>query len=155
MSNNKLKIGLISSKGGHLVELVQLDDVFKEFSHFWVTFSGEDVAHYLKGNRVYFAHFPESRNILNLVRNFFLAVSIFIKEKPNVLISAGAGIAIPFFIVGKFLFGCRLVYVESYDFVSYPSLTGKVLYNIVDLFLIQHLSQKKWYPKAKHWGSLL
>jgi len=151
----KIKIGLISSKGGHLFELIQLKKLFKKYRRFWITFPGQDTQYYLKNETIYYAYYPESRNIVNLIKNFVLALEYFKKEKPKILISCGAGIAIAFFLVGKLFYKTKLIYIESYDFIKYPSMTGKILYNFTDLFLIQHNIQKKWYPKAKYWGSLL
>jgi len=150
----KRKIGIITSKGGHLIQINQLFPIFKQYSHFWVTFKGKDSEEYLKKEKKYYAYFPESRNIVNAIKNMFLAVKILLQEKPTVLISSGAGIAVPFFCIGKLL-KINLVFIETFDYVKYPSLTGKILYNVVDLFLVQHKIQKKWYPKAKYWGSLL
>ncbi len=151
----KLRLGLITSKGGHLFQLIQLKDFWKTQDRFWVTFDGPDIKYYLRNEKKYFAFYPESRNIFNAIRNFLLSFRILKKERPKILISTGAAIAVSFFIVGKIFFKTKLIYIEPYDFVSYPSLTGKILYNFVDLFLIQHRHQKKWYPKAKYWGSLL
>jgi len=150
----KNNIGIITSKGGHLSEVLQLQPLWVDRDRFWVTFRGKDTSYYLAKEKKHYAHFPESRSLVNAVRNLFLAVRILKKERPTVLISCGAGIAVPFFLVGKFLYGTRLIYIESYDFIAYPSLTGKLLYNFVDLFVVQHSIQKKWYPKAKYWGSL-
>lgn len=151
----KIRIGIITSRGGHLLQIYQLNKLFKKYNCFFVTFKGEDEKYFLRKERKYYAFYPESRNIINTIRNFFLAFLILYKEKPTHLISSGAGIAVPFFIVGKIFFKTKLIYIESFDYVSYPSLTGRILYNIVDLFLVQHKVQKKWYPKAKYWGSLL
>ena len=151
----KTKIGLISSKGGHLFQLLQLKKLLKKYNRFWVTFTGQDSSFYLKNESLYQAFYPESRNFPNAVRNFFLAIKILKKERPDFLISCGAGISVPFFIVGKLIFKIKLIYIEPYDFISYPSLTGRIMYNFVNLFLVQHKSQKKWFPKASHWGSLL
>ena len=149
------KIGIITSKGGHLYQLLRLDKLFKKYDTFWITFTGTDTSSYLKNERTYFAFYPESRNFINAIKNYFLSFKILKQEKPGYLISSGAAIAVPFFIVGKFFFRTKLIYIEPYDFVAYPSLTGKILYNFVDLFLVQHDRQKKWFPKAKYWGSLL
>ena len=154
-SKNSHKICLITSKGGHLYELLQLNKLLKRNDRFWVTGKGLDTKYYLKNEKVYYGYFPESRNIINLFRNFILAIKILNKEKPGILLSCGAGIAVPFFVIGKLFFSAKLIYIESYDFVNYPSLTGKILYNITDLFLIQHKIQQKWFLKAKFWGSLL
>jgi len=151
----KIKLEIITSTGGHLFQIYQLNKIFNKYNHFWITFKEKDVAYYLKNEKIYFAYYPESRNILNMIKNFFLAIKIFKKEKPTHLISSGAGVAIPFFIVGKLFFSARLVYIEPIDFVSYPSLTGKILYNFVDLFLVQQKIQKKWFKKAKFWGKLI
>lgn len=151
----KIKIGLISSRGGHLFQLNQLGSLWKKYNSFWVVDRGLDTDYFLKNEKVYYGFFPESRNIANSIKNLFLAFKILKTEKPKILISSGAGITIPYFLIGKLFYKTRLVYIEPYDFVRYPSLTGKIIYNFVDLFLVQHHFQKKWYPKAKYWGDLL
>lgn len=152
---DKIKIGLITSKGGHLFQLIQLKNLIKHYDRFWVTDKGNDVSEYLKKERIYYGNFPDSRNLFNLLRNLIMAFIILRKEKPQMLISCGAGIAVPFFLVGKYLFGQKLIFLETYDFIAFPSLTGKILYKFVDLFLIQHNVQKKWYPRANYWGKVL
>lgn len=149
------KLGIITSKGGHLYEIDQLTPLFSRYKHFWVTFRGKDVAHLQNHDKVYFAHYPETRHLPNFFRNMYLAYRIFSEETPSVLISCGAGIAVPFFLIGKLFFRTKLIYIESYDCIAYPSLTGRLVYNLVDLFLVQHTIQQKWYPKGKYWGSLL
>lgn len=149
------KICLISSKGGHLYQLIQLKPFWKTYDRFWITDRGLDTSYLLKKESKYFGYFPDSRHIINAIKNFFLAIKILNIEKPDILISTGAGISVPFFFVGKLFFKTKLVFVEPYDFIQYPSLTGRIVYNFVDIFLIQHDFQKKWYPKAKYWGSLL
>lgn len=150
-----IKIGIITSKGGHLFQIDRLRPFWKKYDLFWVTDRGLDTDHFLNKEKVYFGFFPDSRNMISAIKNIFLAIKILKTERPDVLISAGAGVAVPFFIIGKFLFRKKLIFIETYDFIQYPSLTGKIVYNFVDLFLIQHKIQKKWYPKAKSWGSLL
>lgn len=91
---------------------------------------------------------------MNAVRNLILAVKVLSQEKPKVLVSAGAGIAVPFFIAAR-LMGVRTIYIEPVDFIHQPSLTGKLVYRLVDLFLVQDKRQQKFFPKAKLWGSSL
>jgi len=141
------KIGIITSKGGHLIEILQIMPVLKNQKRFWVSFKGDDVSHYLRNEKVYFGYFPENRNIINFFKNFFLSIIVLIKEKPQILISTGAGIAVPFFITSKF-FGVKLIYIEPSYFVNKPSLTGRLIYNITDFFVVQNNLLQKWYPKA-------
>ncbi len=149
------KLGIITSKGGHLFEIIHLYPLIKKSNHFWVTYPGKDSEYLLKKEVVYYAHYPESRNWINSWKNIWRAMVIFMKEKPTVLISCGAGIAVPFFVIGKLFFRTRVIFIESYTFTRSQSLTGKVLYQFVDLFLVQHQFQKKWYPNAQYWGSLI
>jgi beta-1,4-N-acetylglucosaminyltransferase len=154
-SIKKIKIGIITSRGGHLFQLIQINSLFKKYDRFWVSFPGKDTEYYLKKERVYIAYHPESRNVFNAIKNSFLSIKIFLEQKPTHLVSSGAGLAVPFFFIGKILFRTKLIFIEPFDFVSYPSLTGRILYNFANLFLVQHKIQKKWFKKAKYWGSLL
>lgn len=146
---------IVTSKGGHLSQILKLQKLFKDINHYWITFKSKDVSYYLKREKKFYAHYPETRHLPNAILNLYLAWKIFKKHPPNFIISSGAGIAIPFLIIGKVFFGSKLIYIESYDYIAYPSLTGKIAYKFVDLFIIQHTIQKKWYPNAKYWGSLL
>ena len=148
------KIGLITSRGGHLFQLYQLKEWWSQYPRFWVSFPGQDVASMLTEEKVYLANYPESRNVYNALRNFFLALRLIHKERPTVLISCGAGIAPPFFYAAK-LFGIRLVFIEPYDFIYYPSISGRLVAPIVDVMLVQHIRQKSFYKKAQYKGSLL
>lgn len=149
-----MKIGFITSRGGHLFQVYQLKDWWKKYDRFWVTGKGGDSDYLLKGERVYYGYFPESRHLLNTFRNFILGLRILIKEKPDLLFSCGAGIAPPIFLAGKLL-GCKLIFMEPFDFIAFPSLSGKMAYRIVDKFLIQQKVQEKFYPRAEFWGSSL
>ena len=148
------KIGIITSRGGHLFQMYRLKPWWKRHDHFWVTFQGEDVSSILKNEKVYYGYQPESRNALNAIRNLLLAINILGKEKPSLIISCGAGIAPPFFYIAKFL-GIKTVFIEPYDFIAYPSLSGRLVAPIVDLLLVQHTEQLRFFRRAKYKGALL
>lgn len=148
------KLGLISSSGGHLFQLYQLKPLWSQFTRFWITFEGSTAKSLLRGEKLYFGFYPESRNAFNAIRNTFLAVYILIREKPDVLVSFGAGIAPPFFYIGKIL-GMKLIFIEPYDFIKEPSLTARMVEPIADIFLVQQKRQLKFFKKAKYWGSTL
>ena len=75
------------------------------------------------------------------------------KEKPDLIISSGAAVAVPFFYLGK-LFGAKLIYIEVFDRIDKPTLTGKLVYPITDEFIVEWEEMKKVYPKAKNLGSI-
>ena len=151
----KPKICLVSSPGGHLFHLIKLKSWWSKYPHFWVTKNSLDSNTMIgKNEKIYYANFPEQRNMVNFIKNLILAINIIYKEKPNIIISSGAGVAPPFFIIGKLL-GSKLIFVEIYDFIKYPTLSGKLVYPFTNLFIVQHKKQLKSYPKATMVGSIL
>ena len=75
------------------------------------------------------------------------------KERPDLIISSGAAVAVPFFYLGK-LFGAKLIYIEVFDRIDKSTMTGKMVYPIVDKFIVQWDEQLKVYPKAVNLGSI-
>lgn len=148
-----MKVCLVGSSGGHLTHLYMLKPFWENKERFWVTFDKEDARSLLEGEKMYPCYFPTNRNIKNLIRNTFVALKVLKKERPDVIISSGAAVAVPFFYLGK-LFGAKLIYIEVFDRIDKPTLTGKMVYPIVDKFIVQWDEQKKVYPKAVNLGSI-
>ncbi len=151
---NQLKIALICSSGGHLYQLFVLDAWWSKFSRFWVTFNKPDATSLLKSESVYYSHYPTNRNLLNLLKNTFLAFRILSEERPDFIVSTGAGVAIPFYILGR-LFGAKLIYLEVFDRLDAPTLTGLVVRPFCHKFLVQWEEQRAFYPNSDNWGQVL
>lgn len=151
--NKKLKVFLVSSSGGHLTHLYMLKPFWKNKERFWVTFEKEDAKSLLKNEKVYFCFYPTNRNIKALLKNMVIAWKLLHKEKPDLIISSGAAIAVPFFYIGKLL-RANLIYIEVFDRIDKPTLTGRIVYPITDKFIVQWNEQKKVYPKAINLGSI-
>ncbi len=149
-----MKICLVGSSGGHLTHLYLLKKYWEKHERFWVTFDKEDSRSLLKDEKKYWCHFPTNRNIKNLIKNTFLAFKILRKEKPDLIISSGAAVAIPFFYLGK-LFKAKTVYVEVYDRIELPTVTGKIVYPVTDQFILQWEEQKEFYPKGTNIGGIM
>lgn len=152
MLKNK-KICLVGSSGGHLTHLYLLKSVWETKDRFWVTFNKEDANSILKDEKLYYCFFPTNRNIKNLLKNSILAYKLLKKEKPDIIISSGAAVAVPFFYIGK-LFKIKTIYIEVFDRINKPTLTGKLVYPVTDKFIVQWEEMKKVYPKAINLGSI-
>lgn len=148
-----MKVCLVGSSGGHLAHLYMLKDFWKDKDRFWVTFDKEDARSILENEKVIPCYYPTNRNIKNLIKNTFLAIRVLLKEKPDLIISSGAAVAVPFFYIGKIL-GAKLIYIEVFDRIDKPTVTGKLVYPIADKFIVQWEEQKKVYPKAINLGSI-
>lgn len=148
-----MKICLVGSSGGHLTHLYLLKPFWKDKERFWVTFDKEDTRSILGNETFYPCHYPTNRNLKNLIKNTVLAFNILRKEHPDVIISSGAAVAVPFFYLGK-LFGAKTVYIEVFDRIDAPTLTGKIVYPVTDKFIVQWEEMKKVYPKAINLGGI-
>ena len=154
MNLSTAKICIPSSSGGHLTHMWLLKPIWeKAAARFWVTFDKEDANSLLEGERVYHCHYPTNRNILNLIKNTALAWKVLRKERPDLIIRSGAAVAVPFFLIGK-LRGTKLVYVEVFDRVDKPTMTGRMLNGIADLFVVQWPEQLQVYTHAVDLGSI-
>ncbi len=148
-----MKICLTGSSGGHLTHLYMLKPFWGKYDRFWVTFDKEDARSLLKDERMYTCYFPSNRSIKGLFINTRIAWKILRKEKPDLIISTGAAVSVPFFYLGK-LFGVKTVYVEIFDRIDSPTLAGKLCYPATDIFIVQWEEMKKVYRKAVNLGSI-
>lgn len=130
-----------------------LKPFWKNKHRFWVTFNKEDARSLLQNEKVYFCHFPSNRSIKALILNSIRAFTIIPKEKPDLIISSGAAPAIPFFYIGKLL-GVKTIYIEVFDRINTPTLSGKLCYPVADRFIVEWEEMKKIYPKAINLGSI-
>ena len=143
-SDKSAKLLLVSSSGGHLTETAS---AWENYERVWVSFKQPDVQAALENERVHWAYYPTTRNIKNAIRNFFLALKVIPQEKPQAVVSAGAGVAVPFFVAAK-LFRVKTMYIECYDRPTLPTMTGKMLYILADSFNVQNEEQQKNFPDS-------
>lgn len=148
-----MKVCLVGSSGGHLTHLLLLKPFWQDKDRFWVTFDKEDARSVLKGEKMYPCCYPTNRSIKALIKNTFLAIKVLKKEKPDLIISCGAAVAVPFFYIGKMM-GARTVFIEVFDRMDAATLTGKMVYPVTDRFIVQWKSMKKVYKKAIDLGSI-
>jgi beta-1,4-N-acetylglucosaminyltransferase len=149
----RTQVALVCSPGGHLQQMLALRPAWEDLSRFWVTLEGPDVSHLLSGERVLRAHGPTNRNLPNLLRNLVFAWKVIRRDKPDVVLSTGAGLAVPFLVVGK-LRGCRTVYVESLTRTRSLSLSGKLVYPFTDVFFVQWPGVTR-LRRARYVGSIM
>lgn len=152
-STGPRRVLFVCSSGGHLVQLARLRPWWESRDRGWVTFSGPDAKSLLAGERVWPAYEPTTRNVKNAARNLVLAFRVLRQYRPDVVVSSGAGVAFPFFLVAK-LHRIPTVYLEVYDRIELPTLTGKLCYPISDLFLLQWPEQRRNYPRGVVIGSV-
>ena len=137
-----MKICIVCSDGGHLTEMSQLMEVFEGHETFFITYNvlgGRDLG------KVYQLKILK-KNPLRYLSEIPTIVKILHKEKPDLIVSNGAEIAILVFYIAK-LFRIKTIFIESWCRVNEPSLTGKIVYPVSDLFLVQWEQLLRKYGK--------
>lgn len=150
------KLCLICSAGGHLTQLQQLSGLYRKFDYFFITERTPFTSDMKTRERAYLMPLINRRQwdlIPRLIFNFVYSIAILIKERPDIVISTGALNTVPFCILAKFS-GRKLIFIESYAKVNTPTVTGKLMYKIADLFIIQWQQLSAFYPKAVIGGSI-
>jgi beta-1,4-N-acetylglucosaminyltransferase len=136
IGRERSRVLLVCSPGGHFLQLLALEPAYSDSAHTWVTLPGADTESVLADERVVFAYGPTNRSLKNLARNSLLAWRVVRKLDPDVIVSTGAALAVPFFVVGK-LRRKRLIYIESVSRVDGLSMSGKAVYFLADSFYVQ------------------
>ncbi|MDS1269807.1 UDP-N-acetylglucosamine--LPS N-acetylglucosamine transferase [Lipingzhangella sp. LS1_29] len=144
----------VASSGGHLAQLRALRPWWRHNSRVWVTFPTPDARSQLSGETVHWAHHPTTRNLRNLLRNVRLAAGVLARHRPEVVVSTGAGVAFPFFLLAR-LRRIPTVYIEVYDRIDTPTLTTRLCRPLTTLFLAQWPEQRAFLPTAITVGPLL
>lgn len=145
---------MVCSSGGHLAQLMALRPWYSTYRTRWMTFPTPDALCLLAGEDVVAAAHPTTRNVPNLLRNLVIAVRVLRQERPDVIVSSGAGVALPLFVLGRLL-GIPTVYLEVFDRVDSPTLTGRLCEPFADRMLVQWDEQKPLYRRATVVGPVL
>ena len=159
--NQKIKVAIVCSAGGHLEQVFKVLEAFEGCRTFLVTYDNPTLKDFQHPDleRIYLLrYFGDSviRVFVTLLFSCFTYIRIFLKERPQVIFSTGSEIAIPAFYVGKFLFGIKLIYLETILRIRYPTVAARALYRISDLFLVQWESLvPRFGSKAKYAGKVL
>lgn len=149
-----MKVLLVCSPGGHLQQMLALKPAWQDMDRAWVTLSGADVGYLLADEKVTLGNGPTNRSIGRLVSNIGLAWRVLRRDRPDAILSTGAGLAVPFFLVGKLL-RIRLVYVESVTRIETISLSGRLVYRLADRFFVQWPRAAERRGRAVYAGRVL
>lgn len=134
--------------------MLALEPAWRGTDRAWVTLPGSDVGYLLADEDVTLGHSPTNRSLKNLVRNTAMAWRVLRRRRPDVILSTGAALAVPFFLVGKLL-GIRLVYVESVTRTESISLSGRLVYPLANRFFVQWPDTAKLLRRAEYAGGIL
>lgn len=149
------KICFIASSGGHFEQIMMLKPIMEKNNSFIVT----EKTNYMVSNKeipMYYlnqVNRNEAKCIGYMLINSMKTLKIFLREKPDVIISTGALATIPMCLLAK-IFNKKLIFIESFAKIKSPTLTGKFVYKFADQFYVQWEDMKKIYPDAIFKGGI-
>lgn len=120
----------------------------------WVTFDSSHAGSLLAGEKVVHAFSPTTRNVRNFLRNARLAITVLRQHRPDIVVTTGAGVGLPFIILGR-LTGATTVFIEVYDRITMATLTGRLARPFCHAVLLQWDDQLQSYPEGVLVGPLL
>ena len=145
---------LVCSAGGHLLQLHLLRAAWRDHRHAWVTLEREDALSLLEDETVHYAFWPTTRHIPNLVRNTHLAWRLLRELRPRVIVTTGAGVAVPFAWLGR-LRGARVVYIESLTRIASPSMTCRMILPVADRVYVQWPELARVVRRSRYAGKVV
>lgn len=148
---SRVKICLVSSSGGHWEQLRKLQPLIDRYSGFYVTEKTPfvDEGPYLMVQTDLKDKLMPLKMLVNAVR----AVRIWIKERPDIVVTTGTMVAYPFYLLAV-LFKKKFVFIETFGRSNEPTVAGRLMQGHADLFFVQWESQKRFYEKARYVGCL-
>jgi beta-1,4-N-acetylglucosaminyltransferase len=145
-----MKTCIVSSCGGHLAEVRALRPIYEQHEYFYVLNDKALLPKDMEGRTLFIRH--SERDWLFFV-NLWEAWRCLRRERPNLILSTGAGPVVPFALIGKFL-GVATIYIEISTTVTKPSVTGRIMYRLADKFFYQWKGLEVYFPKGTYGGLL-
>jgi hypothetical protein len=143
---------LAYSPGGHWAELeralagITFADVFHvSFDDGRARPAGNDGGEPQPSIRRYHLCHPR-RSAWRTALNAWQSLAVLCRERPALVISTGADVAVPILLLAK-LFGARVVFIETAGSAE-PTLAGRLVYPVADLFVVQWPERLERFPKA-------
>ena len=155
-NKGKTKICFAASTGGHFEQLMMLKPLMEKYDSFIITEKTEYSVNKNNKQNTYYLKQVNRKEILfpiNMLINFFKSLFIYIKEKPDYIITTGVLAIIPMALLVK-MFKGKLIYIESFAKISSPTQTGKLLYKYADRFYVQWEKMLEFYPNAIYRGGI-
>lgn len=147
----------ICSAGGHLTEMLKIDSLFKKYDYILVTEKNSislnlknkyNIDYLMYGSRYYpFKYF------FVFIFNFFKSIYLFFKYNPDLVYTTGAHTCVVMCYLAK-MFKKKIIFVEVFDRIYTPTLSGRMVKGIADIFVVQHEELLEKYKNAIYIGGV-
>ena len=151
----KKKVLFISSTGGHLNELLQLKSLFSNYDYLLVTEKDKSTISLKDKYNVKYLVYGTRKNLFSyffkFIFNFIKSFIIFIKFKPDVIITTGAHTCVAMIFIAK-LFKKKSIYIETMANRKTKTMSGKIVEKWVTYFVVKWEDMKNLYEDSVYGG---
>lgn len=160
----KKKVVLVMGHGGHTVQMSILrETLLEKLELFYVTskehkFSADTLKNSLDPYETVYEFFGTRTKDSGKLHDLFgtlamtiQAIILFIRDRPDVVISCGTSASVPLSYVGK-LFRKKIIFIETRSRTEMLSGSGRLVYPIADVFFVQWKELVNKYPKTIYVG---
>lgn len=144
---------LVSSSGGVLLDLLALRPWWEQHRTAWAVVKAEDTQSALLGQCVHWVKERQGNRPYGAIFGFFEALRILCREKPDLMVSAGSGVAVGFFLAARLL-GIPAFWLETFNFICAPGLSSRICSRLSSEVLVQRPSLLEVHPHAVLLGEL-
>lgn len=153
MGAPRYQVLLVSSSGGVLLDLLALRPWWSRHGTSWIAVRAPDTAALLTGERVHWEREQSARRPVSVLTAVIRALRILRQERPDLIISAGSGVAVGVFIAAR-LMRVPAMWLETFNIVGAPGAASRMCGRLSAAILVQRPSLAGSRPRAVMLGEL-
>ena len=149
----RYRVLLVSSSGGVLLDLLALKPWWSRHDVSWVAVHAEDTAALLTGQRVNWEREQSAQRPVGVLGAVVRSLRILRRERPDVIISAGTGVAVGIFLAARVL-RIPALWLETFNMVDAAGSASKICGRLASAVLVQRPSLVGTRPRPVLIGEL-
>jgi UDP-N-acetylglucosamine:LPS N-acetylglucosamine transferase len=148
-----MRVLLVSSAGGVLLDLLALEPWWSTHDAVWAAVGAADTSALLAGRRVHWIREVSLRQPLSLLPALLKAWRILRVERPALVVSAGAGPAVAFFWAARLL-RIPTFWVSTFNVLTTPGIAGRICSALASRVVLQRSASLAVHPGGLVVGEL-
>ena len=153
MSNAAKRLLLVSSSGGVLLDLLALEPWWSRYHVLWAAVRAADTEAALAAQRVRWISETSIKQPLGFVPSLVQAWRLLRSEQPQLIVSAGSGPAISFFLIARVL-GIPTFWLSTLNVLTTPGISAIICARLASRVLLQRASLLTAHPHGLVIGEL-
>ena len=163
MRKTKKTFLVVLGAGGHTSQILRLTEQLGKQRYEYVIASDDKLSekkikHKGKIFRIINPRRMQDKSLLKVILRFIPStiqtIIALANSKADVVVSCGPAMCLHVCFLAKYLFGKKIIFIESWSRVYKKSSSGKIIHGFADLFFVQWPEMLKKYPKAVYAGRL-